>query len=187
MAKDYNAINFKNKDIDKFSTRFGQGDPIKLKNSPLSSLSMSDAEKGNWDPMAKGHYMASNALSAADNISAMNQLKKADPGALSAYGYKTTNKGNVVNENFASQTKGDASRLRKMASGRPVGDSQRYQSEQSLRGRKLAEGIQTPSMEKAKKPVMAAPKIDVKGIKEKSKADAKKEFYINSKGQKVYR
>ena len=29
MAKDYNAINFKNKDIDKFSTRFGNGDPIK--------------------------------------------------------------------------------------------------------------------------------------------------------------
>lgn len=27
--KDYNAINFKNKDIDKFSTRFGQGDPEK--------------------------------------------------------------------------------------------------------------------------------------------------------------
>lgn len=29
MAKDYNAINFKNKDIDKFATRFGQGDPVK--------------------------------------------------------------------------------------------------------------------------------------------------------------
>jgi hypothetical protein len=29
MAKDYNAINFKNKDIDRFSTRFGNGDPKK--------------------------------------------------------------------------------------------------------------------------------------------------------------
>lgn len=30
MAKmDYNAINFKNKDIDKFSKKFGNGDPIK--------------------------------------------------------------------------------------------------------------------------------------------------------------
>lgn len=29
MAKDYNAINFKNRDIDKFSTRFGNGDPKK--------------------------------------------------------------------------------------------------------------------------------------------------------------
>lgn len=29
MAKDYNAINFKNKDIDKFATKFGQGDPVK--------------------------------------------------------------------------------------------------------------------------------------------------------------
>jgi hypothetical protein len=27
--KDYNAINFKNKDIDKFSTKFGNGDPAK--------------------------------------------------------------------------------------------------------------------------------------------------------------
>jgi hypothetical protein len=26
---DYNAINFKNKDVDKFSTRFGNGDPVK--------------------------------------------------------------------------------------------------------------------------------------------------------------
>ena len=29
MAIDYNAINFKNKDVDKFSTRFGNGDPTK--------------------------------------------------------------------------------------------------------------------------------------------------------------
>lgn len=30
MAKiDYNAINFKNKDVDRFSTRFGNGDPEK--------------------------------------------------------------------------------------------------------------------------------------------------------------
>ena len=159
------------------------GNPVKLKDSPLSSRA---AEKGDWDPMAKGHYMASNALSAADNIEAMNQLKKADPGALSAYGYQTTSKGNVVNENFASQTKGDASRLRKMASGRPIGDSQRRQSEQSLRGRKLAEGIQLPSMEKSKKPIIEAPKIDVAGARAKVKADAQKEFYINSKGVKVY-
>ena len=29
MAKDYNSINFKNKDIDKFASSFGQGDPVK--------------------------------------------------------------------------------------------------------------------------------------------------------------
>jgi len=30
MAKmDYNAINFKNKDVDKFSKKFDNGDPIK--------------------------------------------------------------------------------------------------------------------------------------------------------------
>ncbi len=31
MAIDYNAINFKNKDVDKFSTRFGNGDPVSKK------------------------------------------------------------------------------------------------------------------------------------------------------------
>ena len=42
MAKDYNAINFKNKDIDKFASKFGQqGDPIKKAN--ISSVSESTA------------------------------------------------------------------------------------------------------------------------------------------------
>jgi hypothetical protein len=31
---DYNAINFKNKDVDKFSTRFGNGDPKKKGDTP---------------------------------------------------------------------------------------------------------------------------------------------------------
>lgn len=31
---DYNAINFKNKDVDKFSTRFGNGDPKKKGDAP---------------------------------------------------------------------------------------------------------------------------------------------------------
>jgi hypothetical protein len=116
-----------------------------------------------------------------------NQLKKEDPGALSSYGYQTTNKGNVVDEKFSSSVKDDAKRLRAMATNRPVSDSQRRTSEQSLRGRKLAEGIQTPSMSSSKKPVMAAPKIDTAAAKAKSKADSQKEFYINSKGVKVYR
>ena len=30
----YDAINFKNKDIDKFSTKFGNGDPVKAKQQP---------------------------------------------------------------------------------------------------------------------------------------------------------
>tara|TARA_R110000868_G_scaffold157445_3_gene384684 strand:- start:796 stop:1128 length:333 start_codon:yes stop_codon:yes gene_type:complete len=29
MAKDYNSINFKNKDVDKFATKFGNNDPEK--------------------------------------------------------------------------------------------------------------------------------------------------------------
>jgi hypothetical protein len=37
--KDYNAINFKNKDIDKFSSKFGNGDPIKKTN--ITSVSES--------------------------------------------------------------------------------------------------------------------------------------------------
>ena len=186
MAKDYNSINFKNKDVDKFTGKFGQGDPIKLKNSPLSDSGMAATKKGDWDPLAKAHYTAGTAKSAADRIDAKNQLKKNDPGALSSYGYQTTNKGNVVDEKFNSTVKGDASRLRKMASGRPVGDSNRNSADQSLRGRKLAEGIQTPSMTKSNKPIIAAPKIDVKAAKAKAKADSKREFYTDSKGKKVY-
>jgi hypothetical protein len=187
MAKDYNSINFKNKDIDKFAGKFGQGDPVKLKNSPLSDSGMAATKKGDWDPLAKAHYTAGTAKSAADRIDAKNQLKKEDPGALSSYGYQTTNKGNVVDEKFSSSVKDDAKRLRAMATNRPISDSQRRSEDQSLRGRKLAEGIQTPSIEKAKKPVMAAPKIDTAAAKAKSKADSQKEFYINSKGVKVYR
>jgi hypothetical protein len=181
----YDAINFKNKDVDKFSTRFGKGDPIKLKNSPLSAPAMEATKRGTWDPLAKAHYTADAAWSAADRIDAKNQLKKENPKALSSYGYQTTSKGNIVDENFKQATKTDAKRLRNMATNRPISEDG-YKSEQSLRGRKLAEGIQTPSMEKAKKPVMAAPKIDVKAAKAKVKADAKREFYTNSKGKKVY-
>lgn len=189
MAKkniDYNSIGFKNKDIDKFSGKFGQGDPIKLKDSPLSAPAMEATKRGNWDPLAKAHYTADAAWSAADRIEAKNQLAKENPGALSSYGYKTTSKGNVVDENFKSTTQTDAKRLRNMATNRPISEDS-YASEQSLRGRKLAEGIQTPSMEKSKKSVMAAPKIDTKAAKAKVKEDAQKEFYINSKGVKVYR
>ena len=72
-----------------------------------------------------------------------------------------------------------------MATNRPISENIRA-TNQSLRGRKLAEGIQTPSMTKSKKPIIAAPKIDVKAAKAKVKSDAKREFYINSKGEKVY-
>jgi len=183
--KNYDAISFKNKDIDKFSNLFGKGDPIKLKNSPLSAPAMEATTRGDWDPIAKAHYTADAAWSAADRIDAKNQLKKENPKALSGYGYQTTSKGNVVDENFKQATKTDAKRLRKMATNRPISEDS-YQSEQSLRGRKLAEGIQLPSMTKSKKPIIAAPKIDVAGAKAKVKADSKREFYTNSKGQKVY-
>lgn len=36
---DYNAISFKNKDIDRFSTRFGNGDPKKKPDSTISDES----------------------------------------------------------------------------------------------------------------------------------------------------
>jgi hypothetical protein len=207
MAKtNYDAINFKNKDVDKFSTRFGNGDPIKLKNSPLSGPFFKKASEGNLSDrekesisyssgmgsqkkdMSKGasdaNYMAKAAWSNADRAEAMNRLRKEDPKSLSKYGFQTTSKGNVVDENYAEKAKNDASRLRDMATKRPIND--RYAKDESLRGSKLAEGIQTPSMTKSKKPIIAAPKIDVKAAKAKVKADAKREFYTNSKGQKVY-
>lgn len=198
---DYNSIAFKNRDIDRFSTRFGNGDPIKLKDSPLSGPffkkasegKLSDREKeaiaysnGMGNEKSDAQYMANTSWSAADRIETKNALKKSNPESLSKYGYQTTNKGNVVDEQFKGTTETDAKRLRQMATRRPIAESS-YSSEQSLRGRKLAEGIQTPSMTKSKKPVIAAPKIDTKAAKAQAKADAQKEFYINSKGVKVYR
>ena len=47
MAKiDYNAINFRNKDVDKFSTRFGNGDPEKgASKDAVRTAGMTDAQK----------------------------------------------------------------------------------------------------------------------------------------------
>jgi len=58
MAIDYNAINFKNKDVDKFSTRFGNdGDPISKKKQ------IRDMRGDNYADMPDGsrssHLMAS--------------------------------------------------------------------------------------------------------------------------------
>lgn len=64
--KDYNSINFKNKDIDRFATRFGQGDPEKgfvsqvkdnmntIANTP--SKGVVDMVKGNMNTIAKKSY-----------------------------------------------------------------------------------------------------------------------------------
>lgn len=46
MAKDYNAINFKNKDIDKFATKFGQGDPKKKEPQGTKNPEYLNVEKG---------------------------------------------------------------------------------------------------------------------------------------------
>jgi hypothetical protein len=48
MAKDYNSINFKNKDIDKFSTKFGQanGDPKKKEPEGTKNPEYLNVEKG---------------------------------------------------------------------------------------------------------------------------------------------
>lgn len=48
MAKDYNAINFKNKDIDKFSTKFGQthNDPKKKEPQGTKNPEYLNVEKG---------------------------------------------------------------------------------------------------------------------------------------------
>ena len=51
MAKiNYDAINFKNKDVDKFSTRFGQGDPIvKQAKDAMNTIAKTPRSKGYVD------------------------------------------------------------------------------------------------------------------------------------------
>lgn len=51
MAKlDYNSINFRNKDIDKFSTKFGNGDPEKEKaRKAAQTEGMTDAQRINYN------------------------------------------------------------------------------------------------------------------------------------------
>jgi hypothetical protein len=164
MAKmNYDAINFKNKDVDRFSTKFGNGDPIKLKNSPLSGTEFNVASNGKGDPLANAHYMASTARSASDRSKAMDALKKEDPGALESYGYKKTKEGNVVDPKRTETIKDDARRLREMANRRSTNTGEAVNtSNRGLRQRKLDEGIQLPSMTKAKKPIILAPTINTK-------------------------
>jgi hypothetical protein len=163
MAKDYNAINFKNKDIDRFAGKFGQGDPIKLKNSPLSGTEFNVASNGKGDPLANAHYMASTARSSYDRVRAMDALKKEDPGALESYGYKKTKEGNVVDPKRAETIKDDARRLREMANRRSTNTGESVNtSNRGLRQRKLEEGIQLPSMTKTKKSIIEAPKVGSK-------------------------
>lgn len=53
MAKDYNAINFKNKDIDKFATKFGQPDPgksiVSQAKDAMSTIAKTPRSKGTID------------------------------------------------------------------------------------------------------------------------------------------
>jgi hypothetical protein len=55
MAKmNYDAINFKNKDVDKFSTKFGNGDPIKAMQGPAEkAVSMTKKEAVDFDKKRK--------------------------------------------------------------------------------------------------------------------------------------
>lgn len=77
MAKDYNAINFKNKDIDKFAGKFGNGDPIKKTN--ITSASESTAVKTpnftavvtKKTPLSSG--ISDKDLKVRDNIIAANK------------------------------------------------------------------------------------------------------------------
>lgn len=89
MAKDYNAINFKNKDVDRFSTKFGQGDPVKKGPQKDSyegigehgagpySVGMQVAQysgkgkEGNWDkygPKSGYSYKDKGQLSSQDSL-----------------------------------------------------------------------------------------------------------------------
>lgn len=50
----YDAINFKNKDIDKMSTKFGNGDPIKAMQGPAEkAVSMTKGEARAFDKKRK--------------------------------------------------------------------------------------------------------------------------------------
>jgi len=53
MAKDYNAINFKNKDIDRFATKFGQPDPgkgiVSQAKDAMNTIANSAKSKGTID------------------------------------------------------------------------------------------------------------------------------------------
>jgi hypothetical protein len=65
MAKDYNSINFKNKDIDKFATRFGQGDPVKgivsQAKDAMNTIAKTPRSKGTID-----FYTDANTLNSID-------------------------------------------------------------------------------------------------------------------------
>ncbi len=164
MAKmNYDAINFKNKDVDRFSTKFGNGDPIKLKNSPLGSDQMKYAEKkyeesvASGDPVRKSvsaHNMAANASSSVQRAKAKVALQNDKSNWTESYGFKKTSDGTVVDTKLESTSKNDAKRLREMATNEGY--------TKSLRQRKLDEGIQIPSMTKAKKPIILAPTINTK-------------------------
>ena len=60
MAKDYNAINFKNKDIDKFSSRFGQPDPgkgiVSQAKDAMNTIANSAKSKGTDDNSVIGKF-----------------------------------------------------------------------------------------------------------------------------------
>lgn len=86
MAKDYNAINFKNKDIDKFATKFNKtnGDPKKKEPQGTKSPEYINAERGN------GPYSVSTQA---------NEVKtETNKGYGPKSGYKYVDKGNLTSQ-----------------------------------------------------------------------------------------
>ena len=85
MAKDYNAINFKNKDIDKFAGKFGQGDPVKSQSSGrpeylkgehgtgpysvgMQQVDTSNPRMKNYGPKKGWNYVDAGTLSKQDSL-----------------------------------------------------------------------------------------------------------------------
>ena len=71
----YDEINFKNKDVDKFSTKFGNGDPLKVKEAQKDSMM---ASRG-YTPAGDGltGYMPKSAAEKSANKQSARQSNPA--------------------------------------------------------------------------------------------------------------
>jgi len=78
MAKmDYNAINFRNKDVDKFSSKFGNGDPVVL---PPTRVQVDTVDKTNNN---KKNFKEFVKTSSADGDTQSLSVSKSKAGGVS--------------------------------------------------------------------------------------------------------
>ena len=100
MAKDYNSINFKNKDIDKFATKFGQPDPGKgivsqakdvmmsMGDTKYTGQKKSDAQQATyWNAEMKKAKQNFNSIPIAEGKKLVKVVKRIDSAADSTRKY----------------------------------------------------------------------------------------------------